>query len=80
MSDELEALVDYIRFARDALNDMLCEPDVIEKWTRGELAEIAEAADQFTDVYTIVTRWRQDREILASWLSPGGESDSPKMR
>ncbi len=70
MSDELEAIVDYIRFARESLNDMLCEPDLHEKWTREELAEIAEAADQFTDVYTIVKRRRQDREILASWLSP----------
>lgn len=70
MSDELEAIVDYIRFARDSLDDMLCEPDLLEKWTRPELAEIAEAADQFTDVYTIVKRLRQDREILASWLSP----------
>ena len=69
MNDELEATVDYIRFARDRLNDMLCEPDLLERWTRGELAEIAEAADQFADVYTIVKRRRQDREILASWLS-----------
>jgi hypothetical protein len=69
-NDELEAIVDYIRFARDRLNDMLCEPDLLEKWTREELAEIAEAADQCTDVYTIMKRRRQDREILASWLAP----------
>jgi hypothetical protein len=69
MSDELEALVDYIRFARDCLNDMLSEPDLLKKWTRGELAGIADAADRFADAYTIVKRGRQDREILGSWLS-----------
>jgi hypothetical protein len=66
--DQLEAIVDYIRFARDRLNDMLCEPDLLEKWSREELAEISEAANKFTDVYEIMRRRRQDREILTSWL------------
>jgi hypothetical protein len=78
MSDELEALVDYIRFARDCLSDMLCEPDLLDKWTRGELAEVADAADRFADAYTKVKRGRQDREILASWLN-GWSAESSRL-
>lgn len=59
-----------IEYGREKLNDMMCGPDRFAGWTCDELADIAMAADNFSDVLELVTRRRRDREILASWLDP----------